>query len=56
MPSSRPILKEFSLCGLLTAQLRNIMNQNLEMRAFVKLNRTRLKHRRQSQLVEMLLD
>jgi len=26
------------------------------MRAFVKLNRTRLKHRRQSQLVEMLLD
>src|SRR6218665_911285 len=36
------------------------MNQNLEMRAFVKLHRTRLKHRlkhrRRSQLAEMLLD
>ena len=28
----------FSLCGLLTAGRRNRMSQNLEMRAFVKLN------------------
>src|SRR6218665_3205677 len=38
----------FSLYGLLTAGSRNRMNQNLEMRAFVKLNRTRLPHCRQS--------
>src|SRR6218665_4055632 len=31
------------------------MNENLEMRALVKLHRTRLKHRRRSQLAEMLL-
>src|SRR6218665_2593214 len=46
----------FSLCGLLTARRRNIMNQNLELRAFVKLNRTRLKQRRRSQLAEMPLN
>jgi len=46
----------FSLCGLLTAGRRNRMSQNLDMRAFVKLNRTRLQHRRRSQLAEMLLD
>src|SRR6218665_1821314 len=46
----------FSLCGLLTARRRNIMNQNLEMRAFVKLHSMRLKHRRRSQLADMLLD
>src|SRR6218665_1353029 len=46
----------FSLCGLLTARRRNIMNQNLEMRAFVKLHRMRLKHHQRSQLAEMLLD
>jgi len=45
-----------SLCGLLIAGRRNRMSQNLEMNAFVKLNRTRLQHRRLSQLAEMLLD
>src|SRR6218665_1101191 len=45
----------FSLCGLLTAGRRNRMNQNLEMRAFAKLNTT-LQHCRQSQLAEMLFD